>query len=102
MRNNNIMLFKNLPASKLIPVFVSRLFLDGVAAMKFLVDGGVKDMWAVVRAHWRFFSMIPQLFKDRSLLKQGKVSKIYRKNLVYDYFLKGKKTFNELDQEKFS
>jgi len=102
MRNNNIMLFKNLPASRLLPVFVSRLILDGVAALKFLVDGGLKDMWAVVRAHWRFFSMIPQLIIDRKSLKQGRVSKIYRKNLVYDYFLKGKKTFNDLDPKQFS
>ncbi len=96
------MLFKNLPASRLFPVFTSRLLLDGVAALKFLVDGGLKDMWAVVRAHWRFFSMIPQLINDRKSLKQGRVSKIYRKNLVYDYFLKGKKTFNDLDPKKFS
>jgi hypothetical protein len=102
MRNNNIMLFKNLPASRLLPVFISRLVLDGVAALKFLVDGGLKDMWAVVRAHWRFYSMIPQLIKDRKKLKQGKVSNIYLKNLVYAYFLKGKKTFNALDPSKFS
>jgi GT2 family glycosyltransferase len=102
MRNNNIMLFKNLPASRLFPVFTSRLILDGVAAMKFMVDGGLKDMWAVVRAHWRFFSMIPQLIGDRKKLKQGRVSQIYRKNLVYAYFLKGKKKFSDLDPSKFT
>lgn len=102
MRNNNIMLFKNLPSSQLFPVFISRLFLDGVAALKFLVDGGLKDMWAVVRAHWRFFSMVPKLIGDRRLLKQTRVTKVYRKNLVLSYFLHGKKTFKDLDPKKFT
>jgi len=102
MRNNNIMLFKNLPSSRLIPVFFSRLILDGVAALKFLVDGGLKDMWAVVRAHWRFFSMIPQLIKDRKSLKKGKVSQVYKNNLVTEYFLKGIKRFSNLDPKQFS
>jgi len=102
MRNNNIMLFKNLPASRLLKVFISRLVLDGVAALKFLVDGGLKDLWAVVRAHWRFFSMIPQLLNDRKKLKKGTVSKIYRNNLVIEYFLKKKRRFTDLDPKRFS
>lgn len=101
MRNNNIMLYKNLPARRLLPVFFARLILDGVAALKFLVDGGVKDLIAVVRAHWSFFFLIPQLNKERKHKKLYKVSHIYRRNIVADYFLFGKKKFSQLDPRAF-
>ena len=58
MRNNNIMLYKNLPDNRLYKVFIARLVLDGVAAIKFLFDGGFMDLFAVVKAHWDFFFMI--------------------------------------------
>ena len=98
MRNNNIMLFKNLPQKRVLKVFIARVFLDGIAALKFLFDGGVKDLFAVVKAHWKFFSMVPQLKKERKIIIHHPVSKIYKKNLVVEYFLKGKRKFSDLDQ----
>jgi len=59
MRNNISMLYKNLPSERLLPVFAARLILDGVAAFKFLVDGGFDDFWAVVRAHMSFYRRYP-------------------------------------------
>lgn len=47
MRNNISLLYKNLPSDQLLPIFASRLILDGVAAFKFLIDGGFADFWAV-------------------------------------------------------
>ena len=102
MRNNNIMLYKNIPDDRLKKVFLARLFLDGVAAIKFLFDGGVMDMFAVVKAHWKFFFMIPELRRERWAREPEAVSKIYQKNLVYEYFLMRKKTFGELNQDLFS
>lgn len=102
MRNNNIMLYKNIPQNRLRKVFVARLFLDGVAAIKFLFDGGIMDMYAVVKAHWKFFFMIPQLRRERWAKEPQAVTKIFQKNLVYEYFLKRKKTFGELNQDMFS
>jgi GT2 family glycosyltransferase len=102
MRNNNIMLFKNLPSEKLIEVFIARLILDGVAAFKFLFDGGFKDFFAVVKAHLKFYSLLPALKKERMQKEHKSVSMIYRKNLVYEYFLKGKHRFTDLEQDLFS
>ncbi len=102
MRNNIIMLYKNLPDESLIPVFFSRLLLDGVASVKFLVDGGFKDLFAVLKAHYKFYRIYPQLKKERKRSKPGKVTMIYRKNLVYEYFLKGKKKFSDLNPRWFS
>jgi len=97
-----VMLYKNLPDESLIPVFFSRLLLDAVASVKFLVDGGFKDFFAVLKAHWKFYQVYPQLKKERKLSKPGKVTMIYRKNLVYEYFLKGKRKFSDLKPRLFS
>ena len=102
MRNNNIMLYKNIPDNRLRKVFLARLFLDGVAAIKFLFDGGFMDMFAVVKAHWKFFSLIPELRRERWAKEPQAVTKIYQKNLVYEYFLLRKKTFRKLRQDLFS
>ena len=102
MRNNNIMMFKNLPSDRLFPVFASRMILDGVAAIKFLFDGGIMDFWAVIKAHWKFFSLIPQLKKERKSANLQFTSNVYRKNIVFEYFILKKKKFSDLDSEKFS
>jgi len=102
MRNNAIMLYKNLPDERIIPVFFTRLILDGVAAIKFLFDGGFKDFYAVLRAHLSFYRLYPQLKKERKLNPHHKVSNIYQKNLVVEYFIKRKKKFTELNQKMFS
>lgn len=102
MRNNNIMLFKNLPGNRLYKVFVARLVLDGIAAIKFLFDGGFMDLFAVVKAHWVFFFMIKKLKEERKKKILMPVSKILQKNLVYQYFLKGKRKFSELPKDEFS
>ncbi len=41
-RNNLIMLYKNLPKNRLLPVFSLRLIYDIVAALRFLLDSGSK------------------------------------------------------------
>ncbi|MCD4697914.1 MAG: glycosyltransferase family 2 protein [Bacteroidales bacterium] len=102
IRNNIIMLYKNLPDESLIPVFFLRLILDAVASLKFLVDGGYKDLYAVVLAHWKFYALYPQLKKERRKTKHHKVSMIYRKSLVYEYFVKRKKKFTDLNSRLFS
>ncbi len=102
MRNNSIMMFKNLPDDRLPKVFIARLFLDGAAALKFLIDGGFKNLFAVAKAHWAFYALIPALLKERKNTKHKAVSKIYQKNIAFEHFLKGKKKFEELDETKFS
>jgi hypothetical protein len=102
MRNNNIMLYKNLPSNRLFKVFIARLVLDGAAAFKFLIDGGIKDMFAVVYAHWSFFPLLPQLHKERKKEKPKPVSKIYKGNIAIDYFFRGVRKFSDLDHNKFS
>ena len=102
MRNNIAMLYKNLPAKRLVPVLMTRLILDGFAAVKFLVDGGFKDFWAVVRAHMSFYRRFNDHRKKRKHINHRAVSCIYEGNIVLDHFIKGKKRFDQLPAHKFT
>jgi len=101
-RNNFTLLYKNLPSHRLFFVFLVRLPLDGIASIKFLFDGGFKDFIAVAKAHFSFYFSIPKHYKKRKIIQPRKVKDMYMKNIVMEYFLKKKKTFIELQQNKFS
>ena len=64
-RNNLMMLLKNLPAFFIFPVIFTRLILDGLAGIVFLVQGKHKHTWAVVKAHFGFYKRIPIIIKQR-------------------------------------
>jgi len=101
MRNNITMLFKNLPKKELFKVFIARLFLDGIAAIKFLMDSGFQDFIAVLRAHFSFYAHFKINMKKRKKIKHIGVSSVYNGNIVVDYFLKKKRYFFELEESKF-
>lgn len=101
-RNNLSLLYKNLPADSLLPVFAIRFLLDGVAAVKFLFEAGFKDFYAVARAHFYFYHTFPTIIKKRKSLKQKHVSGVFSGNLVKEYYLKKIKKFPDLDKSKFS
>jgi len=100
-RNNFILLYKNLPEEFLFRVFSRRLILDGIAAFKFLFTAGAGDFFAVVKAHFSFWSLLRKTKAKRKRLKQGALRNVYRKNIVMEHFLKGKKYFSQLDQNGF-
>ena len=100
-RNNCILLYKNLPDHLLLEVFAKRLVLDGVAATKFLVTAGFKDFFAVSKAHFSFYASMPKTRQKRKRIKQGPMKDIYGKNIVFEYFMRGKKKFTDLDPRRF-
>lgn len=102
MRNNAIMLYKNLPDSRIVPVFSTRLVLDGIAAIKFLFDGGFKDFFAVVRAHLSFYKLYPALKRERRKNLPHVVPHIYQKNIVVAHYLKRIRKFSQLNADRFS
>jgi GT2 family glycosyltransferase len=97
-RNNQIMLYKNLPWSQKWWKIPFRIFLDAVSAWKglFLGDGGY--FLAIFRAHLSFVKWI--LFKrDQSVFpvkREGQLLGLYKGNLVWQHFVKGKKYFSQL------
>jgi GT2 family glycosyltransferase len=102
IRNNIIMLYKNLEPERLVRVLTARLMLDYVAALKFLVDGGFKDMAAVIRAHFYFWKNLSRLRKKREKIPHLKVSQIYWGNVVLQHYLQRKKSFRQLDASRFT
>ncbi len=98
-RNSLIILFLNLPHSKALPSIFARLILDGVAAIKFLLTGHLKLLLAVLRAHFAFYGMFNQLFIEKRTRKSAPLSKlkgVFPKSIVAAFYLRGKKTFQDL------
>lgn len=100
-RNNFILLYKNLPESMLIRVFVVRLLLDAVAALKFLVQAGFKDFWAVARAHFSFYRSFSKTRQKRKAIRQGSVKNMYRGSLVFNYYILRRRRFSQLNPSHF-
>ena len=96
-RNNMALLYKNLPKRRLAWVMCSRIVLDYVAGLKFLMERKPKEFSAVVDAHKAFYKWLPQLKKKRQGLKQqSRVSGMYQGLLLIDYYLLGKKKYSDL------
>ena len=95
------MLYKNLPSNRLFKVFLARFFLDGIAAIKFLLSSGVNDFFAVTRAHIHFYRSIPIHRKKRKAVQPKKVSNIYNGSIVFDYYVNRVKTFSSLKKDRF-
>lgn len=100
-RNNLSLIYKNLPSKHVSWIVAYRILLDWVAAIKFLFGGGLKDFWAVIRAHFAFYKRIPTLRKFRKDHPSRQVSRMYMGNIVFDSFLKGVKRYSDLDSKKF-
>ncbi len=95
-RNNLSMLYKNLPEECLKRVLPCRIILDGVAALKFLLQGHIGEFKAVSAAHKEFRSLRPRLKEKRAVLKQEAVAGVYQRLLLSDYYFRGHKTFSSL------
>lgn len=97
-RNNQIMLFKNLPWSQKWWKVPFRIFLDAVSALKglFIGDGGY--FLSILRAHFSFLKWI--LFRQSKSVfpekKDGKPAGLYKGNIVWEHFVRGKKYFSQL------
>lgn len=90
-RNSLLMLAKNLPESKLLPIILARLVLDGMAGIQFIFKGKFIHCWAIVKAHFNFYYLINKTLKKR---KSPQAYNYYRsKSIVYKYFLKSGTVF---------
>jgi GT2 family glycosyltransferase len=100
-RNNLFLLFKNLPVFQLIPVMFIRMLLDGMSALTYLFSGSGRFFIAVIRAHLAFHRRIPLLIKMRRQLRgtirTGKFSEIYPGSIVFDFFIRRKRYFSQLN-----
>lgn len=100
-RNNLSALVKNDKSSTLWPKVAYRLILDGIAGLKFLIEGQPLHCLAVIRAHFSFYKRLNQLLKKRNMMRKKdnfKHSKscIYHRAIIWSYFIQRKKKFSDL------
>ncbi len=100
-RNNLLMLYKNLPATRLRPVMRLRFFLDYLAALKFLLSGHPANAKAVYRARRDFRAAIHIYAPKRKLNMEKQLlhslPEMKETSLLVSFYLKGQKTFSKLD-----
>lgn len=90
-RNSLLMLTKNLPQESLFKVLLIRMLLDGIAGVKFMLEGQFPHCWAIIRAHFSFYRLFLRNYKKR---EKNQV-KIYfkTKSIVYGYYVKNGTVF---------
>jgi GT2 family glycosyltransferase len=97
-RNNLIMLWKNTPIKNLILKLPFRFSLDAMAAYKGLLNGDVGYFFAIIKAHIHFVKWM--LFDRKKSLFVQPINKelqgFYPKSMLWQYYLKKKKTFLEI------
>ncbi|HVW15598.1 MAG TPA: glycosyltransferase family 2 protein [Mucilaginibacter sp.] len=102
-RNNLLLLKNNLSFWRACFVIFIRFWLDLLAIARFLNEGKRKDAWAVSRAHQNFvrhiFSKGPAGRTRRSNLH--KLKGMYKRSIVWDFFIKKKRVFSALDPKDF-
>ncbi len=102
-RNNLIMLYKNLPKKRLVPVFIMRFIYDFIAAFRFLLDSGFLNFTAVFKAHLSFYKSLAYNKERRKKTKHTHaISCIYKKDIIMQYFFFKKKKFTDLDINDFT
>lgn len=99
-RNNLWMLFKNLPKHQFKRIFLARMILDGVAAVKFILGFNFREFWAVVKAHYAFYKNLGKLIEKRKQVQKSVIVKehneVYTKSIMWKFFLEKKRRFSEL------
>lgn len=103
-RNNLFMIHKN-HLRFLFFKIIWRMILDGLAAANFLARGKFKNVAAILKAHFAYYNSIGKLSKKRKVLQQNtknyNKTGLFRGCIIYQYFLKGNKTFVQLNKRLF-
>ncbi|MDN3655738.1 glycosyltransferase family 2 protein [Ferruginibacter paludis] len=101
-RNNLVMLAKNLPVATALWKIPFRMGLDVIAAYQALFSGNGRSFLAIAKAHcyfikWLLFSKKQSVFP---ISKSGQLHGWYSGCVVWQYFVKHKKTFSEIIYNK--
>jgi hypothetical protein len=101
-RNGLAMLYMNTHGLGTVGIILSRLMLDGLAGIQFLLKGELNNCLAIIQAHFSFYADFGYWTGKRKTNREKTTSRIpknilFRNSLVMQYFLKGKKRFSELN-----
>ncbi|MDO7171283.1 glycosyltransferase family 2 protein [Mariniflexile sp. AS56] len=93
-RNSLYTLTKNAKGAIFL-IILARLILDGIAAVKFLVELKPQHSLAILKAHFSYYGHLKQLLKQRKATKH-KIRYHNINAIVLDYFLYKKHFFESL------
>ncbi|WP_350288416.1 glycosyltransferase family 2 protein [uncultured Croceitalea sp.] len=94
-RNSLYSITKNLPRRKAFLIVFLRLILDGIAAIRFLMQLKPRHFWAVFKAHLSFYKNFSKIYKKRE--KANFILKYYIvTSIVWAHFVHQIKNFNIL------
>jgi GT2 family glycosyltransferase len=95
-RNSLFTILKNAPSADIPILIITRLILDGIAGIKFALEGKPKHTLAIIKSHFSFYKKIKKMLAKRGE-KSNFSSKYYiHKSIVLQFYVLGKKRFNEL------
>lgn len=97
-RNSLFMMVKNLPKRVAFRVLFSRLVLDGVAGMRFLVTMQWGHVWAILKAHAAFYFYLPRYLSRRG--PSQRLDYFHIESIAWRYFNKKQQTFGELSKSQ--
>jgi GT2 family glycosyltransferase len=101
-RNNLIMMAKCLPLEQWMWKIPARFLLDSISAWKSLFAGEAVYFWAILEAHLAFFKWM-LVSRRHSLFppkKRGRLQGWYSGSIVWQYFVRGRRTFTEIVKGK--
>ena len=94
-RNSLYSITKNLPRRKAFPIVLSRLILDGVAAIRFVGQLKLPHAWAIVRAHLSYYRHLFHTLRKRERVRFEE--KYYATtSIVWSYYVRRIRTFSTL------
>jgi GT2 family glycosyltransferase len=94
-RNSLLTITKNVPKRYFLFVLFSRLILDGIAGLKFILELRPIHTLAILKAHFSFYvNFFKFLGKRKSLQKRQHYYK--HVSIVWQYFILKKKKFSDL------
>ncbi len=94
-RNSLFSITKNLPRKVAFIIILCRLVLDGIAAIRFIVQLKLKHCLAILRAHLSFYRQFRKMYRKRE--KTDFVSKYYEtKSIVWSYYVNNVRRFDDL------
>jgi GT2 family glycosyltransferase len=94
-RNSLLNVVKNVPKKWFLFVIFSRLILDGIAGIKFMVELRPIHTWAIIKAHFSFYKNFNKFLKKRKKLSKKQDYNLHT-SIVWQYFALGRKEFKDL------
>lgn len=95
-----MLLAKNLKVEKLSEVIVGRFFMEILTYFYYILSGQFRYLGSLSLAHLDFLAKFPTLKRRKN--RKNLRDLLFNNSIVIDYYLKGRKTFSELDSVSLS